>query len=578
MALLSSPLDAPVAALVLRGGLADVLKSGLLQFFEVFMFGLMQQQSLLISSLIEFANRHHGDGEVVSRRVEGDIHRYTWADVANRSRQMANALDGLKLAQGARVATLAWNGYRHLELYFGVSGSGRVLHTLNPRLHPDQVVWIANHAEDEILCFDMTFLPLVQAVHAKCTTIKHWVAMCDQDKLPTDSGIPNLTSYETLIAGHATHYTWPQLDENTASSMCYTSGTTGNPKAALYSHRSTLLHAYAAALPDVMCISARDSILPVVPMFHVNAWGIPYSAAMTGAKLVFPGPALDGKSIYELIEAEKVTFAAGVPTVWQMLLSHMKPNVLNFSSLKRTVIGGSACPPAMIDAFRESYGVDVLHAWGMTEMSPLGTLCTLKNKHLDLPEEAQMKLRLKQGRCIFGVDMKIVNEAGESLPHDGKTYGDLLVKGPWIIRAYYKQEGPSPLLDGWFPTGDVATIDEDGFMQITDRSKDVIKSGGEWISSIDIENIAMAHPEILMAACIGMPHPKWDERPVVCVVKKPGAELSAADLLKFYEGKTAKWQIPDDVIFVDAIPLGATGKMLKTKLRTQLTEYKLPNL
>ena len=578
MGLLSSPLDAPVATLVLRGGLADVLKSGLLQFFEVFMFGLMQQQSLLISSLIEFANRHHGDGEVVSRRVEGDIHRYTWADVANRSRQMANALDGLKLAQGARVATLAWNGYRHLELYFGVSGSGRVLHTLNPRLHPDQVVWIANHAEDEILCFDMTFLPLVQAVHAKCTTIKRWVAMCDEDKLPSDTGIPNLISYESLIAGQSSDYTWPQLDENTASSMCYTSGTTGNPKAALYSHRSTLLHAYAAALPDVMCISARDSILPVVPMFHVNAWGIPYSAAMTGAKLVFPGPALDGKSIYELIEAEKVTFAAGVPTVWQMLLSHMKPNALNFSSLKRTVIGGSACPPAMIDAFRESYGVDVLHAWGMTEMSPLGTLCTLKNKHLDLPEEAQMKLRLKQGRSIFGVDMKIVNEAGESLPHDGKTYGDLLVKGPWIIREYYKQEGPSPLLDGWFPTGDVATIDEDGFMQITDRSKDVIKSGGEWISSIDIENIAMAHPEILMAACIGMPHPKWDERPVVCVVKKPGAELSAADLLKFYEGKTAKWQIPDDVIFVDAIPLGATGKMLKTKLRTQLADYKLPNL
>ena len=578
MGLLSSPLDAPVAALVLRGGLADVLKSGLLQFFEVLMFGLMQQQSLLISSLIEFANRHHGDGEVVSRRVEGDIHRYTWADVANRSRQMANALDGLKLAQGARVATLAWNGYRHLELYFGVSGSGRVLHTLNPRLHPDQVVWIANHAEDEILCFDMTFLPLVQAVHAKCTTIKRWVAMCDEDKLPSDTGIPNLISYESMIAGQSSDYTWPQLDENTASSMCYTSGTTGNPKAALYSHRSTLLHAYAAALPDVMCISARDSILPVVPMFHVNAWGIPYSAAMTGAKLVFPGPALDGKSIYELIEAEKVTFAAGVPTVWQMLLSHMKPNALNFSSLKRTVIGGSACPPAMIDAFRESYGVDVLHAWGMTEMSPLGTLCTLKNKHLDLPEEAQMKLRLKQGRSIFGVDMKIVNEAGESLPHDGKTYGDLLVKGPWIIREYYKQEGPSPLLDGWFPTGDVATIDEDGFMQITDRSKDVIKSGGEWISSIDIENIAMAHPEILMAACIGMPHPKWDERPVVCVVKKPGAELSAADLLKFYEGKTAKWQIPDDVIFVDAIPLGATGKMLKTKLRTQLADYKLPNL
>lgn len=540
------------------------------------MFGLMQQHSLLISSLIEFANRHHGDGEVVSKRVEGDLHRYTWADVANRSRQMANALDALGLEQGQRVATLAWNGYRHLELYFGVSGSGRVLHTLNPRLHPDQVVWIANHAEDQVLFFDMTFLPLVQAVHARCTTIQNWVAMCDADKLPKDTGIPNLISYESLIEVHSNQYVWPELDENTASSMCYTSGTTGNPKAALYSHRSTMLHAYAAALPDVMCISAKDAILPVVPMFHVNAWGIPYSAAMTGAKLVFPGPALDGKSVYELIEAEGVTFAAGVPTVWQMLLSHMKPNALKFSSLKRTVIGGSACPPAMIDAFRESYGVDVLHAWGMTEMSPLGTLCTLKNKHLNLPAEAQMKLRLKQGRCIFGVDMKIVNDAGEALPHDGKTYGDLLVKGPWIIREYFKQEGESPLVDGWFPTGDVATIDEDGFMQITDRSKDVIKSGGEWISSIDIENIAMAHPDVMMAACIGMPHPKWDERPVVCVVKKPGAEITSLELLKFYEGKTAKWQIPDDVIFVDAIPLGATGKMLKTKLREQLAEYKLP--
>ena len=542
------------------------------------MFGLMQQQSLLISSLIDFAERHHGDGEVVSRRVEGDVHRYTWADVASRSRQLANALDGLKLGQGDRVATLAWNGYRHLEMYFGVSGSGRVLHTLNPRLHPDQVVWIANHAEDQILCFDMTFLPLVQAVHARCTTVKHWVALCDADKLPADTGIPNLTSYETLIGQQAKTYVWPELDENTASSMCYTSGTTGNPKAALYSHRSTLLHAYAAALPDVMCISARDAILPVVPMFHVNAWGIPYSAAMTGAKLVFPGPALDGKSVYELIEAERVTFAAGVPTVWQMLLGHMKPAHLKFRSLKRTVIGGSACPPAMIHAFREDYGVDVLHAWGMTEMSPLGTLCTLKNKHLSLPEEAQMKLRLKQGRAIFGVDMKIVNDAGEALPHDGKTYGDLLVKGPWIIREYFKQEGSSPLIDGWFPTGDVATIDEDGFMQITDRSKDVIKSGGEWISSIDIENIAMAHPDVAMAACIGMPHPKWDERPVVCVVKKPGSALTSAELLKFYEGKTAKWQIPDDAIFVEAIPLGATGKMLKTKLREQLSGYKLPGL
>jgi len=542
------------------------------------MFGLMQQQSLQISSLIDFAARHHGDGEVVSRRVEGDIHRYTWADVALRAHRVANALDTMKLAQSDRVATLAWNGYRHLELYFGVSGSGRVLHTVNPRLHPDQIAWIANHAEDEVMCFDMTFLPIVQAVHAKCTTIKHWIALCDADKLPADTGIPNLLSYEAWIGGESDQYTWPQLDENLASSMCYTSGTTGNPKAALYSHRSTILHAFAAALPDVMCISARDAILPVVPMFHVNAWGIPYSAAMTGAKLVFPGPALDGKSVYELIEAEGVTFAAGVPTVWQMLLGHMKPNDLKFSKLTRTVIGGSACPPAMIASFRNDYNVDVLHAWGMTEMSPLGTLCTLKNKHLNLPADAQMKIRLKQGRAIYGIDMKIVNDAGQELPHDGKAYGDLLVKGPWVVREYFKQEGPSPLVDGWFPTGDVATIDEDGFMQITDRSKDVIKSGGEWISSIDIENIAMSHPAVAMAACIGVRHPKWDERPIVCVVKKPGAEVSREELLAFFEGKTAKWQIPDDAVFVEAIPLGATGKMLKTKLRELLSDYALPGL
>jgi fatty-acyl-CoA synthase len=327
-----------------------------------------------------------------------------------------------------------------------------------------------------------------------------------------------------------------------------------------------------------MCISARDAILPVVPMFHVNAWGIPYSAAMTGAKLVFPGPALDGKSVYELIEAEGVTFAAGVPTVWQMLLGHMKPQGLKFSKLSRTVIGGSACPPAMIESFRNDYNVDVLHAWGMTEMSPLGTLCTLKNKHLSLPADAQMKIRMKQGRAIYGIDMKIVNDAGHDLPHDGKAYGDLPVKGPWVVREYFKQEGPSPLVDGWFPTGDVATIDEDGFMQITDRSKDVIKSGGEWISSIDIENIAMSHPGVAMAACIGVLHPKWDERPIVCVVKKPGAQVSRDELIAFFEGKTAKWQIPDDAVFIDAIPLGATGKMLKTKLREQLKGYTLPGL
>jgi 3-(methylthio)propionyl---CoA ligase len=540
------------------------------------MLGLMQNQPLLISSLIDFAERHHGGVEIVSRRIEGDIHRYTWRDVAVRSRQVAHALDDMKLLFSDRVATLAWNGYRHLEIYFGASGSGRVLHTINPRLHPDQIAWIANHAEDQVLCFDMTFLPLVQAIHARCPTIRKFVALCDADKLPQDSGVPNLVSYESWIGGQPTEYEWPSFDENSASSMCYTSGTTGNPKAALYSHRSTILHAYAAALPDVMSMSARDAVLPVVPMFHVNAWGIPYSAALTGAKLVFPGAAMDGKSIYELLEAEKVSYAAGVPTVWQMLLGHMKANKLRFSTLKRTVIGGSACPPAMIDAFREEYGVEVLHAWGMTEMSPLGTLCTLKNKHLSMSAGEQMKIRLKQGRAIYGVDLKIVGEDGKELPWDGKTPGDLYVKGPWVVREYFKGEGGDPLVDGWFPTGDVGTIDADGYLQITDRSKDVIKSGGEWISSIDVENIAVAHPAVAMAACVGMKHPKWDERPVIAVVKKPGAEVTREELLKFYEGKTAKWQIPDDVVFVDAIPLGATGKMLKTRLREMLKDYKLP--
>ncbi|MDM7943640.1 MAG: 3-(methylthio)propionyl-CoA ligase [Hydrogenophaga sp.] len=547
------------------------------------MLGQMQSQPLLISTLIVHAERHHASGEIVSRRVEGDIHRSNWGQIAVRSRQVANALNGLKLAFGDRVATLAWNGYRHLELYFGVSGTGHVLHTLNPRLHPDQLTWIVNHAEDQVVCFDMTFLPLVKAVAARCPTVKHWIALCDADKLPTDSGLPGLQSYEAWIGSASDTYHWPTFDENSASSMCYTSGTTGNPKAALYSHRSTILHAFTAALPDALGLSARDSVLPVVPMFHVNAWGLPYSAAATGCKLVFPGPAMDGKSIYELLESEQVTMAAGVPTVWQMLLGHLQAGGLSFSSLKSTVIGGSACPPAMMKAFNDQYGVAVIHAWGMTEMSPLGTVCSLKNAQLALPPEEQHKILLKQGRAVYGVDMKIVDEAGDELPWDGKSYGDLLVRGPWIISSYYKGEGGDPLRydaqgQGWFPTGDVATIDPDGFMQITDRSKDVIKSGGEWISSIDVENIAMAHPAVAMAACVGMRHPKWDERPIVVVVKKPGAEVTREELLAFFEGKTAKWQIPDDVVFVDAIPLGATGKMQKMTLRQQLKDYVLPGI
>ena len=537
------------------------------------MLGLMQDHPLLISQLIEFAARHHGGTEIVSRRVEGDLHRYRWRDAANRSRQVALALDRLGLAFSDRVATLAWNGYRHLELYFGISGSGRVIHTINPRLAPDQIAWIANHAEDQVLCFDMTFLPIVKAIWPKCRSVRHWIALCDRDALPLDTGIPSLRAYEEWIGDEPTDYPWPQFDERSAAALCYTSGTTGNPKGALYSHRSTLLHAYGAALPDSLSASARDCVLPVVPMFHVNAWGIPYTAAMTGTKLVFPGAALDGKSLYELIEGEGVTLSAGVPTVWLGLLNHLSQHGLTFSTMDRTVIGGSACPPAMIRAFKQDHGVTVLHGWGMTEMSPLGTVCNLKLPQTQLDPEAQLAIMAKQGRGIFGVDMKIVDPQGRELPWDGVSTGDLLVRGPWIISSYFKGEGGDPLVGGWFPTGDVASIDPEGFLQITDRSKDVIKSGGEWISSIDVENIAMAHPAVAMAACIAVPHPKWDERPLLVVVKKPGAELTREAVLAFYDGKVARWQVPDDVVFVDSIPLGATGKMQKMKLREQFKDH-----
>jgi 3-(methylthio)propionyl---CoA ligase len=540
------------------------------------MLGLMQDQPLLVSRLIEFAARHHADAEIVSRRVEGDLHRYTYAQAAARSRQVARALDRLGLQFSDRVGTLAWNGYRHFELYFGVSGSGRVVHTINPRLSPEQVAWIANHAEDQVLCFDMTFLPIIKAIWPQCRTVKHWIALCDADAVPADTGIAGLQSYEAWIGSEAASYDWPDFDERSACALCYTSGTTGNPKGVLYSHRSTVLHAYGGALPDALDFSARDTILPVVPMFHVNAWGIPYGAAMTGMKIVFPGAALDGKSVHDLMETERVTVSAGVPTVWLMLLNHMKAHGLQFSTMQRTIIGGSACPPAMIKTFRDDYGVTVLHAWGMTEMSPLGTVCNLKLKHLASDKDAQLAVQLKQGRAVFGVEMKIVDAEGEELPWDGTAAGDLLVKGPWIVSGYFKGEGGDPLIDGWFPTGDVATIDPDGFMQITDRSKDVIKSGGEWISSIDIENIAMAHPAVAMAACIALPHPKWDERPLLVVMKKAGADLTREALLAHFDGKVAKWQVPDDVVFVDAIPLGATGKMQKNKLRDQFKSHELP--
>ncbi len=535
------------------------------------MLGLMQDHPLLISTLLEFAAAYHGDTEIVSRRVEGDIHRTTYAKARARAMQCANALAALGIEPQDRVGTLAWNGYRHFELYYGVSGSERILHTVNPRLHPDQIAWIVNHADDRALCFDLTFAPIVQAIAARCPGVRHWIALCDADAIPPDlaAAVPGVQSYEALLAAQPAEFTWPRFDENTASSLCYTSGTTGHPKGVLYSHRSTLLHAYAAALPDAVGLSARDAVLPVVPMFHVNAWGIPYAAAVTGSKLVFPGPALDGKSLFELMQAEGVTLAAGVPTVWLGLLDHLRRNGLKLPALRRTLIGGAAAAPAMIRAFEREFGVQVLHAWGMTELSPLGTVCSLKFKHLALDKEAQFAIQTKQGRPIFGIEARVVDGAGNDLPWDGRSAGNLLVRGPWVASDYYRGDQPSPLQDGWFPTGDVVTIDPDGYILITDRTKDVIKSGGEWISSIELENIAMAHPAVAMAACIARPDPKWDERPLLVVVRREGADLDRDTLLRFYEGKVAKWSIPDDVLFVDSIPLGATGKILKNKLRAQ---------
>jgi fatty-acyl-CoA synthase len=538
--------------------------------------GQMMNQPLLISSIVEFASRHNGGSEIVSRRVEGDMHRYTFRECHQRARRLANALQGLGVKMGDRVATLAWNGYRHLEAYYAVSGSGAVLHTINPRLHPEQVAYIINHAEDQLLFFDLTFLPAVEAVAAHCKMIKGYVLMTDRAHMPADSKIPDLMCYEDLINSHSDDYSWPQFDENSAATLCYTSGTTGNPKGALYSHRSTVLHAYASALPSALNVTSQDTILPVVPMFHVNAWGLPYSVPLTGARMVFPGPALDGKSLYELFESEGVTMSAGVPTVWLGLINHALQNKLKFSTFRRTVIGGSACPPAMMNTLIDEFGVEVVHAWGMTEMSPLGTACVLSSKHKQLPKEEQRKILQKQGHAIFGVDMKIVDDDGKELPWDGVGYGHLLVKGPWIIRSYFKGEGGDVLQDGWFPTGDVATIDPDGYMQITDRSKDVIKSGGEWIGTIDLENIARAHPAVLQAACIGIHHPKWDERPLLIVVRRPGQDVSREELLAFYEGKIAKWWTPDDVVFADALPLGATGKVQKNKLRDHYKDHKLP--
>ncbi|MDA0787055.1 MAG: 3-(methylthio)propionyl-CoA ligase [Proteobacteria bacterium] len=538
------------------------------------MLGRIMDNQLLISSLLKHADFTSGDREIVTRTVEGPIHRYTYHDAHKRARQLANALQVLGVQLGDRISTMAWNTHRHFEVYYAVSGIGAITHTLNPRLHASQLTYIMNHAEDAFVFVDLNLISLIENVADELRGLKGVIVMTDRAHMP-ETSLANVYCYEDLIDSHSDDLEWPVFDENTASSLCYTSGTTGNPKGALFSHRSTMIHAYASALPDVLHMGESEVILPVVPMFHVNAWGIPYGATMVGAKLVFPGPKLDGASIHELLVAEEVTFAAGVPTIWLMLLAHWRATSSNAPALQRTVIGGSACPESMIREFQDDYGVEVRHAWGMTEMSPLGTVSIPKPSMTD--QKTRLRQQAKQGRPVFGVEMRITDDAGKALPHDGKTFGDLQVRGPWIIENYFKMDhSESHDADGWFATGDVATIDPDGYMEITDRSKDVIKSGGEWISSIEIENLAMSHPDVAQAAVIGVPHPKWDERPLLIIVPVAGKSPSHADMTAFLSDKLAKWCLPDDTVHIDELPLGATGKVLKTRLRELFGNHKLP--
>lgn len=545
------------------------------------MLGLVQDRPLLISQLIEYAALYHGNTEIVTRSVEGPIHRYTYRDLRSRSKKLANALTRLGVKLGDRIGTLAWNTYRHFELYYGVSGMGAVLHTVNPRLFPEQIDYIVNHAEDSYLFVDLTFLPIIEKLAPQLKTVKAFVVLTDAAHMPKDCKIPNLLCYEDLIGKESDDFAWPEFDERTASSLCYTSGTTGNPKGVLYSHRSTVLHSYAVCQRDGLNLGSGDSALVIVPLFHANAWGVPYGACMSGAKLVFPGPALDGKSVYELLRDEKCNFSLGVPTVWLAFFQYVdaNPNLDSKADIKieRVVIGGSAAPRAMIERFAKQFNCFVIHAWGMTEMSPLGTTGNMLKKHAELPIEQRLDIQSKQGRTVYGVEIKITDDDGKELPRDGKAFGDVKVRGPWITRGYFKGEGGNVLdKDGWFTTGDVATLDADGYMQITDRSKDVIKSGGEWISSIDLENAAVGHPAVQEAAVIGIRHEKWQERPLLLVIKKQGQEVSRDEMLKYLEDKVAKWWLPDDVVFVSELPHTATGKLLKTKLREQFKDHKLP--
>jgi len=540
------------------------------------MLGLMQQWPLLCHKILDHAAIQHGRREVVSRSVEGPIVRTTYGEIRSRALRIAQKLERDGYREGDRIATLAWNTGRHLEAWYGIMGMGGVYHTLNPRLFPDQIAWIMNHAEDRALLVDLTFLPIVEKIASKVPSLRQVIVLTDAANMPQTS-LPNAIAYEDWIADTDGDFRWRDLDENAAAGMCYTSGTTGDPKGVLYSHRSNVLHAMIAALPDAMGVSSRDVILPVVPMFHANAWGLAQSAPMVGAKLVMPGGKLDGASVYELLDTEKVTFTAAVPTVWLMLLQFLEETGKKLPYLKKVVIGGSACPRAMTKKFQDNYDVEVIHAWGMTEMSPLGTLGTMKPETAGLTGDERLDIQEKQGYTPFGVEMKVTDDDNRELPWDGKTFGRLKVRGPAVASGYYGGAGKEQFdEEGWFDTGDVAHVDENGYMQITDRAKDVIKSGGEWISTIALENLAVGHPDVAEAAAIGVAHPKWDERPLLIVVPKAGKSPTKADLLAFMEGKIAKWWMPDDVVFVEDIPHTATGKIQKTTLRDRFRDYQLP--
>lgn len=536
------------------------------------MLGQMMDLPLTIPSILRFASRFHGDTEIVSRTVEGPVHRYTYADAAKRVGRLANALRRLGVDRGDMVGTVAWNGYRHFELYYALAGMGAVCHTTNPRLFPEQIAFIIDDAADGVVFIDLTFVPLLEKLAASLPKVKTFVVLTDRQNMPATT-LPNALCYEDLLAEESEDYPWPEIEERTASGLCYTSGTTGNPRGVLYTHRSNVLHAMASCLPDGFGLSALDAILPVVPMFHVNAWGIPYSAPLVGAKLVFPGPHLDGASLRDLIVSEGVTITAGVPTVWMGLLGHVRDGGGDLGSLRRVVVGGSACPASMMHAFKE-LGIRMIHAWGMTETSPLGLANSPTRRSVSLPSEEQDRLALKQGRPLFGVDLKIVDSSGAALPHDGQTPGALKISGHWICDGYYRHDPvPAHAEPGWFDSGDVATITEDGFTEIVDRTKDMIKSGGEWISSIQLENIMMSHPQVREAAAIARPDDRWGERPRVIVVLRDGAAVTAGQLRAFYEGKVSKWCIPDDVIIVESLPHTATGKLLKSALRAQYGAY-----